>query len=254
MGMFRTSGYDRFLLNLRVMTVELAEAVQNHLSVAIETLDKGDMFQDWKKRDEVIDQMRDGIVNRCFDIMSLQQLRSQDLRWILGFQRMAQELERVADYACDLAELSGLKPGGNWPTDIQQMAKQLLKMTDYTVAILKGEKEINVDLANEDDVLDLAYASFKAALLKGSQKRCNDSQLGLSLVVARTLERMGDHIVNVAETLLYIQTGNRRLAEAADNVTQEGIELSRQQEIDPLSSSRHLAITASSQSTLQEYA
>ena len=213
MGMYRTPGYDRVLLNLRAMTVELAEAVQSHLGAAIETLKKGETVQDWKKSDDVIDQMRNGIVNHSFDIMSLQQLRSQELRWILGFQRMAQELERVADYACDLAELSGLKPEGNWPEDIGQMAKQLLKMMDYTVAILKEEKEITADLANEDDVLDQAYASFKAALVKGSQTKCNDGQLGLSLVVARTLERMGDHIVNVAETLLHIQTGKRRIAD-----------------------------------------
>ncbi|MCB8816191.1 phosphate signaling complex PhoU family protein [Desulfosporosinus shakirovi] len=218
--MFRTSGYDRVLLNLRVMTVELAEAVQKHLSAAIEALEKGEMVQDWEKKDDVIDQLRDNIINRSFDIMSLQQLRSQDLRWILGFQRMAQELERSADYACDLAELSELKPERDWPEDIQQMAKHLLLMIEYTVAVLKDEKEILMDLAEEDNVLDQAYANFKAALVKGSQTKCNDGQLGLCLVIARTIERMGDHIVNVAETLLYIQTGSRRLAKVS-NITTE---------------------------------
>ena len=221
MGMFRTSGYDRVLLNLRVMTVELAETVQNHLSAAIEALEKGRTVQDWKKRDDVIDRMRDDIVNRSFDIMSLQQLRSQDLRWILGFQRMAQELERVADYACDIAELSELKPEGNWSVDILQMGKHLLEMTEYTVAILKDEKEITMDLADQDDFLDQAYASFKGALVKGSLTNSIDGQLGLGLVVARTIERMGDHIVNVAETLLYIQTGNRRIAKVSNTTTPE---------------------------------
>lgn len=214
MGTFRTSGYDKVLLNLRAMAVELAEALQNHLSAAIEALEKGETVQDWEERDDVIDQLRDCIVKRSFDIMSLQQLRSQDLRWILGFQRIAQELERVADYACDIAELSELKPEGNWSVDILHMARQLTDMTDYTVAILKGEQEITLDLADQDDVLDQAYASFKAALVQGSQAKCNNDQLGLSLVVARTLERMGDHIVNVAETLLYVQTGSRRVARA----------------------------------------
>ncbi|WP_407306348.1 phosphate signaling complex PhoU family protein [Desulfosporosinus sp. SB140] len=212
MGAFRTSGYDRVLLNLRAMVVELAEALQSHLGEAIEALKKGEVVQDWEERDDVIDQMRDCIVKRSYDIMSLQQLRSQDLRWILGFQRMAQELERVADYACDLAELSELKPKGNWSADILTMAEQLTDMTNYTVAILKGETEITRDLADQDDALDLVYSNFKAALVEGSQKKCDDGQLGLSLVLARTLERMGDHIVNVAETLLYVQTGVRRLS------------------------------------------
>jgi len=211
MGSFRTSGYDKALLNLRAMAVELAEALQDHLSVAIEALKKGETVQNWEERDDVIDEMRDCIIKRSYDIMSLQQLRSQDLRWILGFQRIAQELERVADYACDLAEFSELKPEGNWSVDILEMAKHLTYMTDYTVAILEGKQEITLDLAEQDDVLDQAYAKFKAALVLGCQANGNNGQLGLSLVVARTIERMGDHIVNVAETLLYVQTGSRRL-------------------------------------------
>ncbi|AET70836.1 phosphate uptake regulator [Desulfosporosinus orientis DSM 765] len=210
--MFRKSGYDKVLLNLRVMTAELAEAVQNHLKAAIEALEKGETVLDWERQDDVIDQLRDNIVDRSYDIMSLQQLRDQDLRWLLGFRRMAQELERSADYACDLAELSELRPEKDWPADIRQMAKQLLFMIEYTTAILKGNKEIDRDLADEDDVLDEAYAEFKEALLKGSP-RFNEGQLGIFLVIARTIERMGDHIVNVAETLLYIQTGKRRLAD-----------------------------------------
>lgn len=208
--MFRKSGYDKVLLNLRVMTADLAEAVQSHLRAAIDALEKGETVLDWETKDDVIDRLRDNIVHRSYEVMSLQQLRDQDLRWILGFQRMAQELERSADYACDLAELSELKPKKDWPSDIRQMAKQLLIMIEYTVAFLKGEKEIDRDLAAEDDVLDEAYAKFKEALLKGSQG-FSEGQLGLFLVIARTIERMGDHIVNVAETLLYIQTGKRRL-------------------------------------------
>lgn len=209
--MTRTSGYDRALLNLQVMTVELAETVRTQISASIAAFEKGEAVQNWIERDDVIDKMRDHIVNRSFDIMSLQQLRNQDLRWILGFQRMAQELERVADYACDIGELSELRPEGNWPLDIQKMAMKLLEMMDYTLSILKQENEITSDLADEDEYLDEAYAGYKGALVKGGQDKCEDGQLGLSMVIARTIERMGDHLVNVAEMLLYIQTGNRRL-------------------------------------------
>jgi phosphate transport system protein len=212
MGMFRTSGYDKVLLNLRVMTIELAEAVQEQILSAIETLNSKAIIQDWEQCDDVIDCMRDNIINRCLYLMSLQQLRSQDLRWILGFQRIAQELERVADYAGDINELSGLKQDGNWPEDILKMVKHLLEMMDYTVDVLKEEKEYTQDLANQDDFLDLAYDKFKSALGEGNSVKSNEGQLGLSLVVARTLERMGDHIVNVAETLLYIKTEKKRLA------------------------------------------
>ena len=63
MGAFRTSGYDKVLLNLRSMVVELAEALQNHLSAAIQALEKGETIQDWEERDDVIDQLHDSIIN-----------------------------------------------------------------------------------------------------------------------------------------------------------------------------------------------
>ncbi|WP_088188773.1 phosphate uptake regulator PhoU [Desulfosporosinus sp. FKA] len=211
MGAFRTSGYDKVLMNLPVMTIELAEAVQKQISLAIETLANKAITQDWEQCDDIIDQMRDNIINRCLYIMSLQQLRSQDLRWILGFQRIAQELERVADYACDITELSDLKADRNWFEDVLQMAEHLLEMMEYTVNVLKGEKEYTEDLADQDDLLDEAYHRLKTALAKGNLTKSDEGQLGISILVARTLERMGDHIVNVAETLFYIKTGKKRL-------------------------------------------
>lgn len=91
------------------MTTELGMAVRHLLSGALEAL-RMNVHDNWHLRDEAIDLARDQIVERCFNMMGLQQLRDQELRWILGYQRIAQELERIADYACDVAELSELRP------------------------------------------------------------------------------------------------------------------------------------------------
>lgn len=209
MGSNRLTGYDRALMELRSWTSEMVVLVREQIAKARFALKSPNNDYDWRASDKVIDQKRDQILNRSMDIMSLQQLRPKDIRWILGFQRIAQELERIADYACDLVELHSLKQDGQWPPSIHVMGKDLLDMIDYCVGVLTQNKEIDLDLDEKDDILDQAYAQLQQELIHGERNMDTDS--GMILIMARTIERMGDHIVNVAEMLLYTKTGKRRL-------------------------------------------
>ena len=211
----RTSGYDKFLIDIRNMTAELSELSLQNILKAVETL-KVSSNEDWEAMDDDIDKARDRIVNYCYDIMCLQQLRRQDLCWILGYQRIARELERIADYACDIAEFSELKPVSGWPIVIFNMSNQLIYMIRHNVAILKGEIKISCDLCSKDNFLDQAYSHLKRQLLEASLRNEPRHDLGVALLVARTLERMGDHAVNVAEELLFVQTGQKRLFQSLE--------------------------------------
>lgn len=212
MANFRTTGYDRVLLEIHSMTIALAGSVREILLKALSTLESPSQQEDWRTLDNQIDQARDGIVNRIVDIMGLQQLRSQELRWMLGHQRMAQELERIADYACDIAELSELRPEGDWAPEILHMGEHLLGMYEYVLSVLKEDQEMLKDLDDEDDELDRTYSSLQKELVVNSQSKSVSGELGLDLVVARTLERLGDHVVNVGEMQVYVKTGQRRLS------------------------------------------
>lgn len=219
MSLMRTTGYDRTLLELKSMTVDLGFVVGEHLAKAIPVLENKDGKAtdiDWRASDKSIDQVRDIIVNRSTEIMSLMQLRPQDIHWILGYQRIAQELERIADYACDLAELSQFQRG-NWPLEIPEMGKYLLHMFESDMAILtrdEDDKIIDIDLDEEDDKLDDIYARLRLDALSGEREK-QGSESALTLLLARTMERMGDHMVNVAEALTYIRTGKRCLVTKA---------------------------------------
>lgn len=236
----RMTGYDRVLQELRTLNIELSQQVDELVEKALGTLEGKEGLSDWRAADNKIDRVRDEVVNRSFAIMSLQQLTPKDLRWILGHQRIAQELERIADYACDIAELNVLNAAKAWPQAIMDMARELKKMLEYVESVLREDKIVDRDLNDHDDLIDAAYARIQQALLAKSRSRekvvnsgsggsgrtgrdaetadeadnpvkDGNADLAFSLVVARTLERMGDHIVNVAEMLVYIQTGQRRL-------------------------------------------
>lgn len=207
MAVYRLTGYDRTLMDLRLMTTELGMAVRQLLSGALEAL-RTNVHDNWHLRDEAIDLARDQIVERCFNIMGLQQLRDQELRWILGYQRIAQELERIADYACDVAELSELRPDRACPSEIWEMAVQLSAMFDDALASLK-EGDKSSDWVAEDEKLDQIYARLQQELVRSSRNQEMNQELGFKLILARTLERMGDHVVNVGQQHYYVQTGQR---------------------------------------------
>lgn len=206
MSNYRLSGYDRALIEIRTMIVELAQGVKTLLEKGLGVISTPESMKsiDWRKEDDQIDQMRDRVGNRILEIMSLQQLRIQDLRWLLGYHRIAQELERIADYACDVAELSGLSPEIKQPEEILQMAKQTELMCEKTLEALQLEQDRVEELDRLDDFLDSTYMDLQKRLVSESQSEKNGS-LGFSLILARTMERIGDHILNVAEALVYIK-------------------------------------------------
>ncbi|GAB6172912.1 phosphate signaling complex protein PhoU [Paradesulfitobacterium aromaticivorans] len=209
MNMVRLTGYDKALMELRALTVELGNLVSAHLGKAADVILNDAAQLDWRASDNVIDRLRDRILNRSFEMMSLQQLRPQDLHWILGFQRIAQELERIADYACDLAELHALNSGQSWPDRIRAMTEHLVHMFEETVEVMHADREFDRDVDEQDDLLDQGYAKLQEELF--NKKSGTDANSGLILIMARTLERMGDHVVNVAEMHMYAKTGQRRL-------------------------------------------
>jgi len=204
----RISGYDRALAQLRLMAAELAAAVRRHMAAALGTLVAPVFGVDWRQQDKEIDQLRDALAQKCFEMMCLQQLRDCDLRWILGFQRIARELERIADYACDVAELSHLRPAGDWPATVLEMAGRLVDMQDYLLAVLRREQEPSSNLHAEDELLDRVFQNLREELSRSPAYKNKDNSLAVAFVLARTMERMGDHLVNVAEALVYIETGS----------------------------------------------
>ena len=210
MNNYRLSGYDRALMEIRSSIVELAQGVSALLEKGLRVLATPESARtiDWRKEDDQIDQMRDRIVQRILEIMTLQQLRTQDLRWLLGYHRMAQELERVADYACDIAELAGLSSEIKQPEEILQMAKQTQIMCEKTIESLQLEQDRVEELDRLDDFLDSTYIALQKRFVSESQIE-KTGYLGFSLILARTMERIGDHILNVAEALVYIKVGKQ---------------------------------------------
>ena len=151
--------------------------------------------------DDDIDILREYIRDRSIELMALKQPMAKDLREIYALSDISAELERIGDYAENIAS-EVVSIGG------EDYIKQLIdipKMTNYCLEMFKNLKSAFI---NQD--ADLAY---KTALIEDCLKVMHENpeqniNQGVKLLfVARYLERIGDHITNVCEKIIYARNG-----------------------------------------------
>ena len=150
--------------------------------------------------DDDIDILREYIRDRSIELMALKQPMAKDLREIYALSDISAELERIGDYAENIAS-EVVSIGG------EDYIKQLIdipKMTNYCLEMFKNLKSALID--NEIDIL---YYKVREDCLKVMHENPeqNINQGVKLLFVARYLERIGDHITNVCEKIIYARNG-----------------------------------------------
>jgi phosphate transport system protein len=157
------------------------------------------------------DRMEHEIDRLTIRLLALRQPVGIDLRQALSAQRIANELERICDYAEDLAERCiGLRTVGGEPMapliDLGRFAVTLVE--DAMIAYAKGDTRQAQEVWARDKDLDEMYSSCFGKLLAfmtaDSQRTSTGTQM---LMMARALERAGDRATNIAEVVRYLVEG-----------------------------------------------
>lgn len=161
---------------------------------------------------------------KCFRLVSLQSPVAGDLRLILGILKSSTDIKRIANTAHRVAKIaSNYKLESEAIKEISKMSSILTRMFDVTIYSFEningsnktGLKQLQNILIKEDDNVDKL---FKAAveryviMLKELDSEKPDSEILAKqfadlLILSRHMERLGDHINNIAEKVIYIETG-----------------------------------------------
>ncbi len=163
--------------------------------------------------DRQIDRFYHQIELECAELMAIASPVAQDLRLLSAFMQMVRDLERIGDYAKDIAELS-LKL---FPYPEHQCLPAIEQMSHYARAMLESSL---VALANLDgtagpvihkldDNVDLAYAEIYQTLASQTNIPGSIEPTILLALIIRHLERMADHATNIAYRVTFIVTGSR---------------------------------------------
>ncbi|MGD9496779.1 MAG: phosphate signaling complex protein PhoU [Armatimonadota bacterium] len=162
--------------------------------------------------DDVADDLDLRIEQECMRLLALQQPMAKDLRIIGTAMKIIADLERVGDYAVDIARSAKTlaeEPYFKALVDIPRMAEITIGMVRTAAqAFVKQDLTLVQQVIEQDDEVDRLWYHLLDELVEYMQR---DPDLILQathlLLVARYLERIADHVVNVAERVSYMETG-----------------------------------------------
>lgn len=211
------NAYDRSLIQIGNRLLEMSGLVGNRLSQAMNSF----IEQDDKialaiiAGDDDIDFREEELEMECLELISLQQPIDHDLRFLVAAMRIGRELERIGDYACDIAKLIvGLKTKNPYfkpLVDLPRMAQTVQKMLDKSMkAYFEKDVKLAGQLDDDDNQVDQLFSSLLGELTNYMKQRPEFvDQASSLLLVNRYLERIGDHVVNIAEMVIFTETGLR---------------------------------------------
>ncbi len=165
-----------------------------------------------------IDQKERDIEDLCMKLLLRQQPVARDLRTISAALKMISDMERIGDQASDIADIVKFLEGSDIAQHVhlRQMAEAAMKMlTDSIESFVKKDLPLAASVMQADDVVDDLFNQVKTELIQmisenpGQGEQCIDI-----LMIAKYFERIGDHVVNIAEWVEYSVTGSHRHGEA----------------------------------------
>lgn len=150
----------------------------------------------------------------CLEALALQQPLASDLRQIESAMKMITDLERIGDNSVNIAKVVlklGTEPLIKPLIDIPKMFDLVLIMLrQYMDSYVRTSAEIAVLTARADDEVDLAYERlYRELLLILVEDQSHRDQIVSLLFIGRYIERIGDHITNLCERVIYKATGER---------------------------------------------
>lgn len=197
--------------------LRMGNVVEESIERAIDSLVRQDVVLAEKiiKDDDIPDKMELDIQDRCVKLIATQQPLAKDLRTICAALKISTDLERIGDYAVDIAKVTIRLNGQNYIKpliDIPQMAKISVEMiADALDAYVNDNALLAEQVCAKDDAIDSLYSKiFRELISFMIDDTTTISQATHLLLVARYIERIADHTTNICEWVIYTVTGEKK--------------------------------------------
>lgn len=204
------SKFDEQLKNLNEEMIQMGILIEENIQKAIEALVKSDveLAKVIMEKDAIIDRKQREIESICFQLLIQQQPVAKDLRAITAAMKMVTDMERIGDHAADISEitimLSDSTRNENYDTIIKMASEASVMLIQSIDAFTEKNENKAKAVIDHDDVVDELFDRVKAELIeliKNDPKR-GEQEVDM-LMIAKYLERIGDHATNIAEWVIY---------------------------------------------------
>lgn len=207
--------FDLQLKEMREKVSTMGYFVVNMLCEALQAVLDKDMALAEKviAMDDVVDEMDLEIENMCLQMLARQQPLGSDLRFIAATLKVISDIERIGDYAEDIAKITPIMVGKDVSTllkDIPQLAQMASGMIRNAVdAFINVDVELAHKVCKDDAPVDKLFRQILANVTSHIKSNPQDAEVGVyTVLLARRLERTADHATNIAERTHYLATGN----------------------------------------------
>lgn len=206
--------YEEQLENLNTSIQSMGKMVEVAIESTILTLlgrDK-DAAKTVKANDYVIDDMERDIETQCLKLLLQQQPVAGDLRMITSALKMITDMERIGDHAVDIADLVLDLPDLKYKkiATLEEMTSTTLKMIqDGISSYIEHDYNKAKNVIANDDQVDNLYYEIKKDLIDKIKKTDEGEKILDYLLIAKYIERIGDHAVNIAKWIVFALTGKK---------------------------------------------
>ena len=209
------SAFDRDLETIQTLIMKMGGLVEDAIinaATSLETRDE-ELAEQVRAADKAIDGLEEQINQEAARIIAMRQPIAVDLRVILTVMKISANLERIGDYSKNMAKrttvLTQMQQINGAASAIRRMAKEVQGMLkDALDAFLQRDADLAAEIIERDADVDQMYnALFREFLTFMMEDPRNITACMHLHFIAKNTERMGDHVTNIAEQVVYLVTG-----------------------------------------------
>lgn len=209
------SAFDRDLESVQAQIMKMGGLVEDAIRLGAQSLETRDeeLAASVRAGDKVIDRLEETINEQAARVIALRAPTAIDLRLILSVIKISANLERIGDYAKNMAKrtgvLSQIPPVGDSTGAIRRMARTVESMLkDVLDAYIGRDAELAMQIIERDEDVDQMYNGlFRQFLTHMMEDQSNITACMHLHFIAKNVERMGDHVTAIAEQTVYLVTG-----------------------------------------------
>ncbi|RVU54059.1 phosphate signaling complex protein PhoU [Anaerosphaera multitolerans] len=208
------SRFDEELEELNEQMLRMGMLVEAGIEKAVSMLDKRDeeKAKEVIRYEEEIDNMEYEIQVHCLRLLIEQQPVARDLRKISAALKIITDMERIGDQSRDIAEICmyvDLDKDMQSVQHVKEMAESTIDMVNGTIkAFVDGDIELARQIQEDDDIVDDYFVKVRDDLIKLIREEdIEPSYIIDVLMIAKYLERIADHAVNISEWVIFTVEG-----------------------------------------------
>lgn len=207
--------FEQELEQLKEKMREMGEYAQiefDRLCLAVKGNDRETLEQLQDEDRRIVDMQR-SIEARCLALMTKQQPVARDLRLVSAVLKAVTDLERIGDHVADMAELFLRRtvPVGQAEGDdllMLMLEEARVMFREAAEAFSEGDGETARLVIDSDDAVDALFNQIKEKMMEAIRSQSLDADSVVdNLMLAKYLEKVGDHAVNIGEWTLFRVTG-----------------------------------------------